>query len=166
MENSSQKNVWNMTLLMARIIAGGALVFAAFLKLSGAFKAGAPLAFTEAIMSFELVQWPLAVLMAYYLPWVELIAGVCLVLGIWTRQAAFICLCVYLSFTFALGSVLIRDMNISCGCFGGIFGDSTISAKTIFRNLVFIVCSFLPLALGGGHFVLLKEIEADKKSHE
>jgi uncharacterized membrane protein YphA (DoxX/SURF4 family) len=54
---------------------------------------------------------------AIILPWVEVVAGTCLVLGLWTPGGALIVSTLLLVFTVALGFNLSRGLDSACGCF-------------------------------------------------
>ena len=81
---------------------------------------------------------------ALFLPWLEIVAGVALLLPAWRRAGAAITLGLSLIFAAAVSSALIRGLDITCGCFGT--GSSkagwktlTLDAFLIFSS-VFIVC--------------------------
>ena len=131
-------------LLTARFVAGGALLIAAFGKLRH------PDVFMLAISSFELLPDALVPYFAYAVPWVETLAGLALVYGFWTRGAGLVATGLYTMFTAAVVSVLARNMDVDCGCFGGIMGSGEVGANTVVRNLVFVVAAALPWWLGGG----------------
>ena len=57
------------------------------------------------------------VLNTFVLPWMELIAGVLLLAGVWTcRRRGHRRMLV--AFIFGIISVIYREMDVSCGCFG------------------------------------------------
>lgn len=75
--------------------------------------------FVVAIQQYKLLPSPdLAVLLAVYLPWVEIFAA----LGLFLRRvqlgAATIVTGLTLIFMFALASAMARGLRIECGCFG------------------------------------------------
>jgi len=154
LRTSPQSLLPSTALLACRAAAGGALAVAAVLKIQGGAKV-----FALSIDSFELVPQALLLPLAYYTPWLELIGGLALVLGLWTRQAAMIVVGIYCVFTIALASVLLRGMDVDCGCFGDIFGDSSVSLLTIGRNLLLLLLSVVPLVFGGGMFAMTREGE-------
>jgi hypothetical protein len=61
----------------------------------------------------------------------EVVLGVTLLIGLWARQGGLLAFGLYTTFTLALASVLIRGMDVDCGCFGGLFGDGTVSWGSI-----------------------------------
>jgi uncharacterized membrane protein YphA (DoxX/SURF4 family) len=57
-------------------------------------------------------------LLAVTLPWVELVAGVLLITGVWRREAAIVTAAMLVVFVVAVGSALVRGIDIeNCGCF-------------------------------------------------
>jgi uncharacterized membrane protein YphA (DoxX/SURF4 family) len=75
---------------------------------------------------------------ALVLPWVELLAGTMLILGLRTRAAALLVLCMMLSFIVALLWALHLGLDLACGCFASqaaTTGDP-ISWHTMVRDLV------------------------------
>jgi uncharacterized membrane protein YphA (DoxX/SURF4 family) len=55
---------------------------------------------------------------AVMLPWVELLAGLLLVAGVWRREAAAVCAVLLAAFVAAVGSTLVRGIDVqNCGCF-------------------------------------------------
>lgn len=143
-------------LLLCRIVAGGALLLAGILKAGGN-----PAAFALSIEAFRLLPGFLIGPLAFYLPWFEIIVGAALLLGVWGRQAAFWSLALYAGFTVGLLSVLLRGMDVDCGCFGGLFGSEAVGPLTIGRNLLFMAASLGVVLLGPGRFPLLGEKQED-----
>jgi len=76
-----------------------------------------PAAFAASISHYRLVPLGAINLMAICLPWIELCAGVALVLGLWTRAGLLIVDGLLAIFIVAIVSALRRDLDISCGCF-------------------------------------------------
>jgi uncharacterized membrane protein YphA (DoxX/SURF4 family) len=61
----------------------------------------------------------LEITIAWALPWMEFVAGVFLILGLWIRPAAFVLYVLTLFFAVATGQALWRGLPVDqCGCFG------------------------------------------------
>jgi uncharacterized membrane protein YphA (DoxX/SURF4 family) len=74
--------------------------------------------FAKSIWAYELLpSWSLNPL-ALVLPWLELLCGLALCLGIWIRAAALWITALLLSFSMALALNLARHHPVDCGCFG------------------------------------------------
>ncbi len=56
---------------------------------------------------------------AYTVPWFEVVAGVCLVLGILRRGAILTLAGLVCVFAFCIGWAWVHQLDISCGCHGG-----------------------------------------------
>jgi len=53
-----------------------------------------------------------------YLPWLEIVSGIGVVFGPARRGALLVLLVLNLVFILAIGSALVRGLDIACGCFG------------------------------------------------
>ena len=75
------------------------------------------------VHNFRLVPFWSEHLVAMTLPWIELVAGLGLVLGIRARAGAWVAGVLLLAFTFGIVLAMARGLNFQCGCFGT--ADST-----------------------------------------
>lgn len=69
------------------------------------------------IYNYRLVPAGLLNAFALVLPWVELLAGLALILGVWKKEAAIVVALLTLVFIVAIGVNLARDHAVDCGCF-------------------------------------------------
>ena len=94
------------------LIIGGIFIYA------GVIKAMDPVAFANDIDNYKILPWPLVVRLAFYLPWLELLCGLALILRFFYRGGLFILS--GLTFVFIAASVVakVRGLDITCGCFG------------------------------------------------
>jgi uncharacterized membrane protein YphA (DoxX/SURF4 family) len=76
-----------------------------------------PYMFLGSVYGYEIVGPKMGVLVAMVLPWVELLAGVCLVGGVFVGGALLASTAMGVLFTYVLASALWRHLDISCGCF-------------------------------------------------
>ena len=76
-----------------------------------------PPAFAHMVYNYRLVPGALVNLMALVLPWFELLAGIALILGIWTRTSAALVGALLGVFVVAISVNLARGNAIDCGCF-------------------------------------------------
>jgi len=98
--------------LVARLILGGAFIFAAGAKILD------PPAFAHEISNFRLIPGSLVNAAALWLPWVEMLTGLALIAGIWRKISAILLGALLLAFVAALSINLARGRAVDCGCFG------------------------------------------------
>ena len=133
---------------LARLALGALFIF------SGVVKLNDPQAFAFAIKGFKLVESHTLISQATFsIPWTEILIGVLLVLGLWTRAAAGAMLVMLVVFTGAVVSVIARDIDTTCGCFGKFMG-SKIDGSTITRNAVLLLLTFAVFFNKGGWLTL------------
>ena len=65
-------------------------------------------------------------LMGYGLPWLELIVGVLMVIGIWKRPSYLMTVLMFGVFSIAVGYAKYHGLQIHCGCFGAGTGGISI----------------------------------------
>lgn len=99
--------------LIARLILGGVLIAA------GALKAGNPAHAAMAVRAYQILPVTLANVLGYALPWVEMGAGLALVIGVAVKAAAILGGGLMLVFIIAIAQAWARGLSIDCGCFGG-----------------------------------------------
>jgi len=93
-------------------------VLAAFFVVAGLAKIADPPGFAHEIHNYGLVPGPLVNAMALVLPWLEVITGVALFLGIARRSAARVLGILLIVFIAALSINLWSGKPVDCGCFG------------------------------------------------
>lgn len=121
--SESKPGLMGWVCIPLRFVLGGLFAFAAFNKLVAKGDAMAtssgPQGFAWTIKAFKLGLPDWAVLASTFtVPWIEIIAGAMLILGIWTRGAALVIGGLLVVFIALLLSVLYRGLNVDCGCFG------------------------------------------------
>ena len=104
------RNRW--LLLFLRIIVGGVFIWA------GALKIADPLAFAQSIKNYQVFPNALAFLIAVVLPWVEVLSGAFLIIGLFKRSSALLISLLLVGFIGLVALALARGVDTSCGCFG------------------------------------------------
>lgn len=118
------------------------LALGARLYLAGVFLAACyhkilyPEQFALDIATYQILPLALVNLMAIVLPWVELAAGLMLLIAWRTRAAAILISAMMVMFAVAISIALAKGLDMSCGCFAsqGALEDP-ISWRTILRDL-------------------------------
>ncbi|MEX1116162.1 MAG: DoxX family protein [Akkermansiaceae bacterium] len=101
--------------LIARVILGAWFLYSGGLKI---FSSGLD-RFTRDIANYQMVKPPLDAVAAYSVPWLEVIAGICLMLGILRRGALLTIAGLVVVFSISIGWAWFHKLDISCGCHGG-----------------------------------------------
>ena len=97
-----------------RLVLGGLFVYA------GAVKVLEPLAFAQNVRNYQLVGQSLSFVAAIILPWLEILAGLALILGVWTRGAALVVTGLLVFFIVLTAVTMARGLDVDCGCFGSL----------------------------------------------
>ena len=93
-------------------IALGAIFVAAALP-----KITDPPSFAHMIYNYRILPGGLIHITALVMPWLELITGLALILGVWVKPARWIIGAMLVVFMVAISINLLRDNAIDCGCF-------------------------------------------------
>jgi uncharacterized membrane protein YphA (DoxX/SURF4 family) len=75
--------------------------------------------FAHQVYNYKVTPGALINLVAIYLPWIELLAGLALIAGIYHRGAAAIVGVLLVVFTVLLAFNLLRGHPVDCACFAG-----------------------------------------------
>jgi len=113
---------------IARVAIGLLFIAAALGKL------GDLAAFAQQVHNYRLLPLWGENFVAIALPWIEVLAGLALVLGIRPRSGAVIVLALMVIFTVAVGAAWARGLDFECGCFGKATAG-TIGAKKFLENI-------------------------------
>ena len=97
--------------LAARWLLGATFVYASYNKIL------APATFAKIVYGYDLFPHASINLIAIVLPYIELVAGLALLVGIYPRSAVLIINGMLLAFIVVLSVNLIRGHEFDCGCF-------------------------------------------------
>ena len=98
-------------LIFVRLTLGGLFIYSSMDKLANVPD------FAKVIHNYRLLPVGLENLLAIFLPWLEFITGLFLLIGRFTKGAVLIFSAFLCIFIIALTQALIRGLDISCGCF-------------------------------------------------
>lgn len=118
-----------------------------------------PYDFLASVYSYELVGPKLGMFVAMTLPWLELIAGICLIGGIFVSGALLASMGMAAMFAFVLGSALYQGLEITCGCFGAGATD-IISYRIFLRACIILGVSFIAYVIA-----VFNSMDYSKRSH-
>jgi len=125
--------------LAGRLYLGAVFIWACLHKIVD------PGAFALDVATYQLLPLPLVNLFALVLPWVELLAGAMLVVGLRARAAALLVAAMMVAFMVALVWALHQGLEMSCGCFASSGTDAPISGWTMLRDAAWLVLALYVL---------------------
>ena len=97
--------------LVLRLLLGAFFVYASLDKIAS------PAGFARIVYQWQVAGPVPSNLVAVTLPWVELVAGLLLIVGVWRREAALVVALMLVVFLGAAASVLARGIDVqNCGC--------------------------------------------------
>ena len=94
------------------LIIGGIFIYA------GVIKAMDPVGFANDIDNYKILPWTIGVRLAFYLPWLEILCGLAVILGLLYRGGLLILTALVSIFIAASVISKVRGLDITCGCFG------------------------------------------------
>ena len=114
-------------------------------------KITAPAAFAVAVSNYKMMPpWGVNTL-ALVLPWLELLIGVFLVIGIWRRACALAMAILMVVFIAGFASATARGLDIACGCFEiGEHAKASSPVRVVARDLSLLAASLLLLRFDFG----------------
>jgi putative oxidoreductase len=119
--------------LAARWILGLTFIYASYHKIV------APADFAKIVYGYDLFPEISINLIAIVIPFLELVIGLALVIGIYPRSAAIIISGLLLAFITASAINLIRGHEFNCGCFSSVQdGYASSPELTIARNIFYL----------------------------
>ena len=130
----------NTVILPFRLCIGVLFIYASLHKIE------APANFAQTIADFEVLpHWSINAV-AVFLPWIELWAGICLVLGILVRSNALVLALLLTAFSWATLINVLRGSNIDCGCF---ISDTKrpVTGLTVVRDIIWLAMTATLVAL-------------------
>ena len=96
---------------LLRVALGAVFIVASLEKIQN------PEDFATNIANYRLLPYTVINGIAIVLPWLEIVTGIVLVLGIWIRASTIIVWGLLFAFAIAISQALFRGLDISCGCF-------------------------------------------------
>lgn len=124
---------------VCRLLLGGVFIQTGLPKLLH------PAEFARLAAGYRIIHPELVNLFGIAMPWVETIAGACLVIGILPRSSALVTAGLLAVFIGAAFLALARGLEISCGCFFPLVGEPRLTWKLVIRDSVMLAIALQPL---------------------
>lgn len=123
--------------LIARLVLGAVFLVA------GGLKVTTPEASAKATQAYQVLPHDLAAYVGYALPTIEVVLGLLLVLGLFTRVGAVVASMLLVVFIAGIAQAWARGLTIDCGCFGGggqVAADEVSYLPRILEDLGLLAC--------------------------
>ena len=97
--------------ILFRLIVGIVFIYASYDKILD------PISFSKNIHNFHITPIFIENLAALIIPWLELIIGILLILGLFLEGTTTITIALLMFFIFILSQAVFRGIDVHCGCF-------------------------------------------------
>jgi uncharacterized membrane protein YphA (DoxX/SURF4 family) len=129
-----RKNLSRFFYHSARLVLGVIFIYASYDKILH------PKAFAEVVYNYQILPDGLINVTAIFLPWLEILMGIFLIMGFWMPGTVIWCNTLLVVYVGALCFNLARGLDVNCGCFSTTKGRS-ISIETILWDVAFLTLS-------------------------
>ena len=101
-------------LWLFRLVVGGVFIWAGILKILD------PLEFAQNIANYRVVSRDISFFLALVLPWLEVLCGILVILGIFRSSSSLLLSGMLGIFLVLITVTILRGLDVDCGCFGSI----------------------------------------------
>jgi uncharacterized membrane protein YphA (DoxX/SURF4 family) len=122
-------------IILIRILLGAIFIYASYDKILDPGK------FARDIANYHIVPFGLENIIALIIPWLELLIGIGLIIGVMVDGAALISGGLLALFIVLIAQAILRGFDIECGC--ALKEGQLVGWDKILENLVFLGASFL-----------------------
>ncbi len=134
MISQNKKTAYFSFIIFSRLLLGGLFIFSGLEKLLHP-----PEEFIVVLKSYHLFPEPLLRPFALFFPWIEVLFGAFLVIGLFYKISLFIVGGLLLLFTLAIVSTLVRGIPLEdCGCFKSL-GVKESGGTAVLRNIILLL---------------------------
>ena len=130
-ENGLMARVLPILELLSRWVLGLLFIYAGVQKIID------PYGFAKTIYGYGILPGGLVNITGIVLPWVEVLAGGGLLLGVWPASSSGVVSALLLVFMVAIVYNIARGYTFDCGCFGA--GDDNTGWGTVWRDTAMLV---------------------------
>jgi len=120
------------------------IYLALYFVISGLDKISDLTGFAQSIENYKIMPLYVVNIIAIVVPWIEVIAGGLLLLGIYIKENSTIIFSLLIVFTLAVISAVLRNLDINCGC-QGTNGGQKVGILKIIENIALIIVAFLSI---------------------
>jgi putative oxidoreductase len=118
--------------LIFRLVLGATFIYASLDKIAH------PEQFARIIYNYKILPPFLINVFAVTLPWVELIAGLLLILGLFTESASLLICFLLMVFVVAISINLYRGVDLNCGCFSTDPAGKKEGANLLIKDFIYL----------------------------
>jgi putative oxidoreductase len=137
--------------LIVRLFIGAIFVYAALHAILDT------IGFASSIYNYKLFPPSIIGMSAAFIPWIELLAGLALILGVKVRGASLL-ISLLLALFISLAAIsVVRGLDIGCGCFSGI--DRKADWLAVSEDFVLLGCALFILFLNSARISLASLIK-------
>lgn len=122
--------------------------------------------FAANIANYRMLPYQLINFVAITLPWIEVVTGSFLVMGIWIRANAWIASTMLSAFAIAILQALLRNLDISCGCFSTNPEDHRMTRWTLYWNFIWLSWGLSVALLDQGRHAIYRFFSGKGKTKE
>ena len=130
--------------LAVRLLIGGLFLYAGLPKVLD------PIGFAASIDNYKLFPSVMVGFTAAFIPWLEVMAGLALIVGVKYRGASLIISLLLVVFIVLTAISAIRGLDIDCGCFSGV--DRKTNWIAIFEDIILLGCTCIIFYFDKGKF--------------
>lgn len=116
------------------------------------YKIQEPYEFALGVATYQILPLGMVNLVALLLPWIEIVTGVFLIVGFWTKENAFLILGMMILFIITLSIALSSGHEMTCGCFASQEAVDDIGFHTLFRDIFWVLLALFTLVFDNGRF--------------
>lgn len=146
--------------LCFRMVVGAVFFYAGIMKVFD------PQGFALAVYNYHILPGWMINTVAVILPWVEVLAGAALILGILIPGASLMASSLLFVFFAALAFSLARGLDISCGCFNTSVDADPITWMYLIRDIVLLAMAGFVFAYDQGRYGIVNIIRKKRTGVE
>lgn len=113
-----------------------------------------PYDFALSVATYQIIPLSLVNFFSIVIPWMELSAGILLLIGFWTKPSSLVIFSLLILFVIAVSIALAKGLDINCGCFASTDAADEIGQGTLYRDFVWLVMAIFILMFDRGRLAV------------